>query len=357
MLFHNVSELVQKPYQPGLHLQRFPQQVRSGISEKGRTKAVQSNGCELRFVTPAKYVRVTVGSREGSGRVMVFKGDFFHSVHTVQGGTATTLHLEEPERFEEVPKERLSGSGFAPEVWRIHFDRFGAVFYEVETFESEIRAPRHDEMPGLVMLAYGSSISQSAGATHPVNGYVEQAARRLGVDALNLALSGSCYCEPAVADHLAERTDWDFLFLELGVNMRAIFTPEEFGQRVTYLLDRVTARHPDKPVLLTTIYPNRATYFLDTAHPFYVQERQFNDWLRRCGMSRKYPQLQLLDGASIMEELTWLTSDLIHPSDYGHMLMGERLAEQLRPVVERLRSAERAVAANGTTIRNREGLG
>ncbi|ETT45343.1 hypothetical protein C171_31641 [Paenibacillus sp. FSL H8-237] len=54
--FHNVSELVHKPYQSGLHLQRFPQHVRNGLSEKGRTKAIQSNGCELRFVTESKML-------------------------------------------------------------------------------------------------------------------------------------------------------------------------------------------------------------------------------------------------------------------------------------------------------------
>ncbi|NGM81877.1 lipase [Paenibacillus sp. 7124] len=337
--FHNVSELVHKPHHSGLHLQRFPQHVRIGLSEKGRTKAVQSNGCELRFVTESKHVRVTVGSNDINGSIVVCRGDFFHSQHCLQAGTVTTLHLEEPERFVEVPSDRLNQSGFSSNVWRLHFDRFGAVFYEVDAFGCEVRVPRPDEVPTLTMLAYGSSISQSAGSTHHFNGYLQQSARRLGVDVLNLALSGSCYCETVVADHLAEREDWDFLFLELGVNMRAVVTPEEFKRRVTYLLDHVIERHPDKPVFVTTIYPNRATYFLDESHLLHVQEKIFNKELLQYCESRKHPQLHLLDGAWIMRDLTSLTSDLIHPSDYGHMLMSEHLAKLLRPAVESLRTS------------------
>lgn len=271
---------------------------------------------------------------------------FFHSQHLLQAGAVTTLHLEQPERFAEVPSGRLNQSGFSSNVWRLHFDRFGAVFYDVDAFGCEVRVPTPDEVPKLTMLAYGSSISQSAGSTHHFNGYLQQTARRLGVDVLNLALSGSCYCENVVADHLAEREDWDFLFLELGVNMRAVVSPGEFKRRVSYMLDRVIERHPAKPVFVTTIYPNRATYFLDTSHLLHVQEGIFNKALLHCFESSKHPQLHLLDGAAIMCDLTSLTSDLIHPSDYGHTLMSEQLAKLLQLVIEPLRTSSHSSAAD-----------
>ncbi|MFH5181868.1 hypothetical protein ACHHV8_04095 [Paenibacillus sp. TAB 01] len=72
--FHNVTELEPNDGLPGWTLHRFPKEVRHHISEKGRWKAVQSNGCELRFVTDAKHVRVTVASQETNGRVFVFRG-------------------------------------------------------------------------------------------------------------------------------------------------------------------------------------------------------------------------------------------------------------------------------------------
>ncbi|MCS7460654.1 GDSL-type esterase/lipase family protein [Paenibacillus doosanensis] len=339
--FHNVTELERRELLPGLRLHRFPKRVRHALSENGRTKAVQSNGCELRFVTDAKHVRITLSSLETNGRVLVFRGDFFHSAHTLQAGVIQTISLEIPERFAEVEPERLNNAAFSSRVWRVYCERFGAVFYDIDAFGHEIRPPAREEVPQLTFAAYGSSITQGAGALSHYNGYIQQAARRLQIDALNLGLSGSCHCEPEVADHLAERKDWDLAFLELGVNMRSTFSPEQFEERAGYLLDRLAEKHPDKPIFLTTMYPNRASYFKDRSAVFTENERQFNDVLRRYAASKGAGQLYLLEGSDIMTDFTSLTSDLIHPSDYGHIAMGERLAEMMRPVVEQLLNNKR----------------
>ncbi|OXM87117.1 SGNH/GDSL hydrolase family protein [Paenibacillus rigui] len=340
LYFHNVSELEQRDHGSGVRLQRFPKEVRHQLSEKGRWKAVQSNGCELRFVTEAKHVRVTVASQETNGRVFVFRGDFFHSAHTLQAGVVQTLQLDVPERFADVIPERLNNRAFQSNVWRLYFDRFSAVFYEVESFGFEVRAPYPEEMPRLTMLAYGSSITQGAGALANYNCYVQQAARRLEMDVLNLGLSGSCYCEAELADHLAERHDWDIAYLELGVNMRSVFTVEAFKARIHYLLDSMIERHPGKPVFLTTMYPNRGTYCHEEAsiRPYREHEEQFNDVLRSYCADKQHKQLHLLNGSDIMTDFVSLTSDLIHPSDYGHMLMGEQVARLLCTEVERLRA-------------------
>ncbi|MNG32245.1 hypothetical protein D3C84_1182080 [compost metagenome] len=91
---------------------------------------------------------------------------------------------------------------------------------------------------------------------------------------------------------------------------------------------------------MTTIYPNRATYFHDKTHPFSVAEKQFNEVLQQYVESRQHANLTLLDGAQIMSDFTSLTSDLIHPSDYGHSRMSEQLAGFLRPYVDKLRAAQ-----------------
>jgi lysophospholipase L1-like esterase len=335
--FHNVTELEQSGRLPGVRLQRFPMSVRHSLIEKGRTKAVQSNGCELRFVTASLNVRVTMSSVETSGKILVFRGDLFHSTHSLQAGVVQTINLEIPERFAEVPDEAVANKAFAPHVWRIYFERFGAVFYDVDAFGFEVRPPRKDEMPQLTFLAYGSSITQGASALSHYNGYIQQTARRLEADALNLGLSGSCFCEKELADHIAERTDWDIAFFELGVNMRGVVPVDEFARRVAYLLDGVIKQHPDKPVFMTTIYPNRATYFKQEGHSLTEYERQYNEILRNYASGKRHPHLHLLEGGDIMTDFTSLTTDLIHPSDYGHMLMGEKLSSLMRPVVERLR--------------------
>ncbi|MFD0677835.1 MULTISPECIES: SGNH/GDSL hydrolase family protein [unclassified Paenibacillus] len=337
--FHNVTELEQRPHLPGLRLHRFPRQVRHSLTEKGRTKAVQSNGCELRFVTEAKHVQVVLASQDTNGKVLVFKGDFFHSSHQLEAGVVTTIQLEEPERFAQVFPDKLNNRAFSSKVWRIFFERFSAVFYDIDAFGFEVRPPHKHEMPQLTLLAYGSSITQGAGALSHYNGYVQQAARRLEIDALNLGLSGSCFCERELSDHIAERNDWDMAYLEIGVNMRAVVPVEEFERRSSYLLDRIIERQPEKPVFLTYIYPNRATYFSDYSHALSEAERRYNEVLEKYTTNRNHPFLHLLDGNKIMDDFTSLTSDLIHPSDYGHIRMGEMLAGLMLPTVNKLRES------------------
>lgn len=348
--FHNVTELETSPHTPGWKLQRFPKEVRYSLEEKGRTKAVQSNGCELRFVTDAKHVRVMVSSQEADGQVLVFKGDFLHSSHQLKAGVIHTLQLEAPERFPDVHPEVLNNSAFSSKVWRVFFERFNGVFHGIEAFGFEVRPPLPHEIPRLTMFAYGSSITQGAGALSNYNCYVQQTGRRLGIDVLNLGLSGSCYCEQGLADHIAERDDWDIGFLEIGVNMRGVYTVEEFQQRAVYLLDRIIERHPEKPLFVTTMYPNRATYSQEGSAIFAYRdsEQQFNDVLIRYAADKKHANLQLLQGEQIMSDFTSLTSDLIHPSDYGHIRMAEALSGMIQPVIDRLRTEQIQLTMNTT---------
>ncbi|WP_372630239.1 SGNH/GDSL hydrolase family protein [Cohnella sp.] len=331
--FHNVAELEARPGLSGLILQRFPQEVRHSLTAKGRTKAEQSNGCELRFVTESVQVQITAGSRETDGTILVFRGDFFHSFHQLRAGVAETISLEIPDRFADVEQAKLNGPLFAPNVWRIFFDRFGGVFHELNAYGYPVRPPSREEMPRRKLLAYGSSITQGAGAMSHYNGYAQQAARRLGLDVLNLGLSGSCFCEREVADHIAGREDWDAAFLELGVNMRGAVPAEEFARRTSYLFDRIMERHPDKPIFATTIYPNRATYSRQSGHPHQDAEQEYNEILRAYAASRAGSRLHLFEGDRIMSDFSFLTSDLIHPSEYGHIRMGENLENLMSPLL------------------------
>lgn len=335
--FHNVAELEAKPGLPGLRLQRFPHDVRRALTDKGRIKAELSNGCEIRFVTSSRLARVTVGAAEEDGTVLVYRGDFLHASHRLRAGAIETICLETPERFDGVDPVALAGRGFAPDVWRICFDRFVAVFYGADAYGGALRPPTPEEMPRLTLLAYGSSITQGAGTLSHANGYVQQAARRLGLDAVNLGLSGSCFCEREVADFVAARPA-DLVFLELGVNMRGQVPAAEFEARAAYLLDRLAEAAPGRPTLLTTIYPNRATHSRFVEDAFRDEERKFNEALRRLCAEPGRDNVRLVEGTDILSDFAWLTSDLIHPSEYGHIRMGERLADALRLDLAALRA-------------------
>ncbi len=331
--FFNVIELDSSPYFSGLKLQRYPDFVRKAFEgEKGRFRSMESSGCEIRFVTNAPNFRIYLSLLESNGEVLVMNGDIHHSVHRLQAGVLTTLHLSKAPMFKEVSADTLQSSRFSSDVWRIFFGRYCALYHGIESFGYDLRPPNPHELPKLRWLTYGSSITHGAGAQSHSNCFVQQAARRLGVDVLSLGQGGSCLCEPEVADFIANRDDWDFVTLEIGVNMRKGYTKEQFKQRALYFIESIKQHHIDKPLVLITTFPNSKTYEVNKTNEG-LTESSFNEILRELATDSISPALYLIEGNEILTDFTALDKDLIHPSDYGHTLMGENLANRLRPII------------------------
>lgn len=338
--FHNVTELERNEHLPGLILRRLPSEVRNKLGvkehEKGRVVSQTSTGCEIRFVTSSKYIRIYLSSLGGDGEVLVFKGNFFHSKHILKDGIITTLNLEEPERFNEIKPDKLKGYSFSSNVWRICMGRgFIAVFYGIDTFGQKLRAPYENEVPKIKWLAYGSSITHGSVSLSYTTSYIQQAARRLGIDVLCCGLSGACMCEKELADYLSSRNDWDFATLELGVNMRGQLNSDEFETQTRYFIKKITEENPNKPIIVINIFPNRAEYFIDEKNIFHVRNIEFNKILKSIYDKLNLDNLYLIDGKDILTDFSSLSSDLIHPSDYGHILMGQNLADKLKNILNK----------------------
>lgn len=324
--FHNVAEL-EPAAGYGVHLRRIPRSVREHLNERGRFIAGEAGGCELRFVTPAPNIRVTLTLPETDGSVMVYKGGLFHSRHELQAGTIRTLQLSEPPRLVLADRGLLMAAGFAPEVWRICFGRYACVVCGIETFGHPLRPPAEGEIPGKRWIAYGSSITYGENGSVP---YISHAARRLAADVLGLGMSGSCHCEREMSNYLAAQEDWSFMTLELGVNMRDHLPADEFRERSGYLLDQLVSRHPGKPVAVITMYPNFAMF---PGSGIAEKDLQFNDILRSHVQRLSHPKLSLIEGSRVLDDLAGLSCDLIHPGDEGHMRMGENLARELAGIL------------------------
>lgn len=344
MEFHNVAELEEIPGLPGLRLQRFPREVREQLgrngSQRGRFVSQASTGCEIRFVTDAPFIRIGLSATVEPGDVLVYRGDYFHSMHRLEPGIIRTLQLEEPEKFQAVDPAKLNKGRFSPKMWRIVISRnyyaglaFQAVFHHIETFGHEIRPPRQDELPSRRLLAYGSSITHGSGATVHHQAYIQQTARRAGMDVYNKGIGGNCLCEAAMADYLMHHGGWDAASLELGVNMRGMFTPDEFEERARYLVEGMLKHNPGKPVLLISIYPNSTDVLKNPDDSIAAVNRAFVERLQKIHQSLNHPDLHYVDGHSILTDFGALTADLIHPSDYGHTLMGEQLAQVIKEVL------------------------
>jgi hypothetical protein len=334
IVFHNCEELEAPPGLAGLRLQRFPAALRNSLGLKahsrGRFFAHRASGCELRFVTEGKFARLSLSAMEDDAEVIVYRGDWTHSQHVLKAGVVTSLFLEEPLPFTQVESTMLRPRRFAPQVWRITFNQDAVVLYHhLDGYGHAVRPPNADEVPGKTWIAYGSSITFGGNALFAPNIYVQQAALRLGVDVLNKGLPGSCLCEAQMAEYLG-RAAWDFATIELGVNLLELTTPEEFRERACDLLDSVLASNPERLVFALDIYPNRADYLVDRRDPAAQNNQRFRDIIRNHVAASQHPNLRHIAACMVLDELTALSTDLVHPSDEGHIRMGENIASILQ---------------------------
>ncbi|MBD2845323.1 hypothetical protein IDH44_08985 [Paenibacillus sp. IB182496] len=267
-------------------------------------------------------------------------------------GSLRSLDLQRGDSLEQVVPEALARGRFSIEVWRVLISRdyaadreFQVAYHGIDCFGEPVHPPPLSALPAKRWLAYGSSITHGAGATVHSSSYIQQAARRLGVDVLNKGLGGACLCEPEVAAHFADLDTWDWATLELGVNMRGLFTTAQFEQRARAFVQRML--RPGKPVVLIDMFPNASDYAANPNDPMRDVNREFREALWRIHDECANPKLHIISGEQLLPVLRLLTVDLIHPSDDGHIEMGRLLAERLRRLLPEHTAVDPAVTNYG----------
>jgi lysophospholipase L1-like esterase len=324
--FHNIAEARTVEGHDGLHLQRIPESIRTHLE---KPDAIRNPGsAEIRFVCDGP-ARVTLSSLE-TCKASVFYGVFQTNEVIQFGQEPVIIELDPTDRIRRLFGQR-GEMPFAPQVRRIMLRGKIALF---EGIEGEgIRPPHPNELPRLRYLSYGTSITHGAAATSPHLPYVAQTARRLGVDLLNLGMGGSAHCEPALADYIAARNDWDFATLAMSVNMiGAGFTPEAFEHRVRYMVNTVARANTRRPVACITIYPFYGDLLGPEPHHA-AEPEEYRRRLRTVVAECPYPNVHLIEGPHLLTSYEGLTPDLIHPADNGMIQMGENLAAALRPLI------------------------
>jgi len=319
---YNTVELLTPESGVGKYMTRLPDKLRKTLNQAALENALCSAGSEIRFNVEGKSAKVTLSSN-GLGMAEVFRGNFHVSWQMI-GPQPTDFNVSLPENMsflEKVSKEK--GLPFDPRLTRIILPFYNPIrFIGVE---GETSVPRKSQTPKTKYLAYGSSITHGASALRPTGSYAMRTAQRLGVDLIDLGFGGGAHCESQIANYIADRRDWDFASLELGINMVGGFSTEEFTKRVNYLIERIAKAHPDKWVFAIDIFT-----YADDYNPAAKKQNEFRRAVRNAVRKLGMPKLVHVDGRKILKETSGLTFDLVHPAAAGMEEMAFNLSSLIR---------------------------
>lgn len=330
VLFYNLGAVESIPGFGENALVRFPERIRNQLNNRARFIAMESVGIEAQFVTDAPNIDIYVSSSKPEyserGLIRIYKGNFLYKTFELEPGIVHNFRLTPPPNFDGTKQNMLYSKGFSPNVWRLVFDRCVVILHGIDTHGYEIRQPSKNELPPKNWLAYGSSITNSH-----LDGYPFVAARKLGIQVQNKGLSGSCHIEKAVVDYMFDELEFDFITCELGINMIYEFTPEEFEQRTRYLFKRI--KESGKPAAIITIFPNdKSIEYTENVTIQTEREQAYNKILIDLVKEENCPHIHLIHGYEVLTDISGLSADLIHPTSYGHAVMGLNLANILHKI-------------------------
>jgi GDSL-like lipase/acylhydrolase family protein len=211
---------------------------------------------------------------------------------------------------------------------------------------------------------HGSSISHGANADGPTGTWPVVAARRAGLDLVNLGFSGNAVLDPVTAQAIRDQPA-DLITVKIGINVvnHDCMRLRAFRPAVEGFLDIVRDGHASAPlVVISPILcpmvedcpgpteidpssPDDALVFRTTGRPEQLAHDKLSlrvirqvlcevvDRRRAAGDT----SLIYLDGLELFGEAEWESlpmPDLLHPDDAGHRHIGERFAALLPALSE-----------------------
>jgi len=306
---YNVAELLTPEDGNGKLISRIPNRLRLTLNPNAKLRALYAAGCEIRFNLEDDSARIMLSCEEPS-IAEVFQGNFHVSWHIIDT-EPTEIKIRLPQNIdflEKLTKEKnLPFDAYLTRIILPYNPRT-----RIFTIEGETSLPRRDQIPEKRYLAYGSSITHGAWSCRPTGSYAMRTAQLLGVDILNLGFGGGAHCEPQIADYIAERDDWDFATLEMGINMLGRFSTGEFQRRVGYLVEKITRAHPDKLVFCIDLFTFAADF-----DPSAKKHKEFRRIVRETVENLDMPKLIYVNGRTLLKDISGLTFDLVHPAPSG----------------------------------------
>jgi hypothetical protein len=307
----NVEGLLIDPQNHAIGFTRVPDGLRLLLNDNARAYALHTAGCEIRFnlLSDQAVVHLQCSDALFPAIVEVYQGSF-QTNWTIVGTGPTAIPVERSVTRELV--RRLGTSGvfpYDPELTRILLPWNAST--QLVGLDGQVSVPRPEQSPLRKYLAYGSSITHGAIGIRPSDTYGHWVARAFGADLINLGLAGGAHLEPAMAAYIANRSDWDFATLEMGINVIGDIEVGEFEEPVRTFVATIARRHPEQWIACIDLF----TCDLDIAKDPKIAA--FRTVVRAVVEQLNLPRLIHISGTELLTSVQGLTADLVHPSTAG----------------------------------------
>ena len=318
-------------------LVRIPDKLRTTLNESAKSSALSPAGCEIRFNLKSETGKIILKLKNKPGVFFpvaeVYQGVFKSASYSI-AAEPTEIPIAFPQNIELLDKiSKEKNLPFDSRLFRVILPYSAAI--GIPEIEGDFAPPTKEQTPQTKYLAYGSSITHGSTAIRPTGTYAMRTAQLLGVDLINLGFGGGAHCESQLADYIAERNDWDFATLELGINMVGSFETAEFKKRVEYFIKKIATTHPDQWIFCIDLFTFYADF--DAAS---TKQNEFRKIVKETVEKLNMPKLIHLDGREILKSSSVLMAgDLVHPSPEGMEEMAGNLAtiaKQALPLHKRM---------------------
>lgn len=290
-------------------------------------------GVEVRFRLNGDKALLVCRTEKGEiGRCWVYLGQTLLGEYTL---TERPAEIPAEMTVEETVRqiERAKNSPFGERIVRILFD--GAQI-ALGKLEGDVSLPEKADLPKIRGLIHGSSITAGYSSSFlPALSYVRVAERALGAEIENLGFPGVCLIEEWIARRIGGRGKYDFIALELGVNVMWQIDEEEFARRVRRFIAALRELQPTVPLICTDCFP----FAYWQAKIPEKKYRAFKRAVKEAVLLYGGKNSAYADGETLLSGVGSLSADGVHPDVFGHIEIGtafaRRIAEcaglQLRP--------------------------
>ena len=177
------------------------------------------------------------------------------------------------------------------------------------------------------VAVYGSSITQGASASRPGMAYLARLSRDMGLNFINLGLSGNGKMEKDVADMVAG-IPADAFVLDCFANP----SPEQITERTAYMVKTIRAAHPDAPIILIeTGFRESGNFNTSIANTVRMKIENIRTEFEKL-KAEGVKNLHLIRGDALLGTDHEGTTDGIHPNDLGF----DRMLQVIKPEMIRI---------------------